>query len=59
MNPSGRRIVRTLVALSAAAALALPATAGAAPRSSHAKGGKSATGKLHQPAGTGSGRRIH
>jgi hypothetical protein len=58
MNPSGRRIVRTLVAMSAAAALALPATAGASSRSSHPTG-KSSDGKQHRPAGTGSGRRIH
>jgi uncharacterized membrane protein len=61
MNPFGRRIVRSLAVLSAAVAVAMPASAGAAPsaRANHvkAKDGKSFTsGK--RPAGTGSGRRI-
>ena len=58
MTHSGRRIVRTLVAVAAAGALAVPTAADAGKRTDHPTG-KSSDGKQHRPAGTGSGRRIH
>jgi hypothetical protein len=59
MNPSGRRIVRSLAVLATAAAVAMPASAGAASRSGgHNPTVKAQDGKAKRPAGKGGGRRI-
>ena len=59
MTRSGRRIVRTVFALAATAALAAPTGAAAGGKKSDHPTGKSGGGKAqHQPAGTGGGRRI-
>ena len=58
MNPSGRRIVRSLAIFATAAAVAMPASAGAASRSGDKPTVKAQDGKAKRAAGKGGGRRI-